>query len=54
MFGFAKNDRENISAEEEAAPKRAAKLVLGLPDDAMTREVQRGRMKEVTSNEQRL
>lgn len=52
VFGFAKNDRENISAEEESALKRAAKLVLGLPDDAMTREVQSGRMKEVASDEQ--
>uniref|UniRef100_A0A7C1T483 Type II toxin-antitoxin system RelE/ParE family toxin n=1 Tax=Agrobacterium albertimagni TaxID=147266 RepID=A0A7C1T483_9HYPH len=54
VFGFAKSDRENISAEEESALKRAAKLVLGLPDDAMRREVQSGRMKEVTSNEQGL
>lgn len=54
VFGFSKNDRANISAEEEVALKKAAKLVLGLPDDAMNREVQSGRMKEVTSSEQGL
>ncbi|AOG10234.1 type II toxin-antitoxin system RelE/ParE family toxin [Agrobacterium sp. RAC06] len=54
VFGFSKNDRANISAEDEVALKKAAKLILGLPDDAMAREVQSGRMKEVTGSEQGL
>jgi hypothetical protein len=54
VFGFSKNDRANVSVEEEVALKKAAKLVLGLPDDAINREVQSGRMKEVTSSEQGL
>lgn len=53
-FGFSKNDRANIGPEDEAMLKKAAKLVPGLPDEAMTREVESGRMREVKCDEQGL
>ncbi|MHB0953252.1 MAG: type II toxin-antitoxin system RelE/ParE family toxin [Allorhizobium sp.] len=53
-FGFSKNDRANIGADEEAMLKKAAKLVLGLPDEAMSKEVESGRLREVKCDEQGL
>lgn len=53
-FGFSKNDRANIGADEEAMLKKAAKLVLGLPDGAMSKEVESGRLREVKCDEQGL
>lgn len=53
-FGFSKNDRADISADEEAMLKKAAKLVLGLPDEAMSKEVESGRLREVKYDEQDL
>ena len=50
-FAFAKSDRANIDAEDEAMLKRAAKLVLGFSDEAMTKEVASGRLKEVKCDE---
>ena len=46
-FGFAKSDLANLEDDEEAAFKRAAKLVLGLSDAQMDAEVAAGRMLEV-------
>lgn len=53
-FGFSKNDRANIGADEEAMLQKAAKLVLGLPDEAMSKEVESGRLREVKCDEQGL
>jgi hypothetical protein len=53
-FGFSKNARANIGADEEAMLKKAAKLVLGLPDEAMSKEVESGRLREVKCDEQGL
>ena len=53
-FGFSKSDRENISSEEEAVLKKAATLVLSLPDEAMSIEVASGRLREVKCDEQSL
>ena len=46
-FGFAKSDLANLEDDEEAAFKRAAKLVLGFSDAQMDAEVAAGRMLEV-------
>jgi len=46
-FGFAKSDLANLEDDEEAAFKRAAKLVLGFSDARMDAEVAAGRMLEV-------
>lgn len=51
-FGFSKNDRANIGVEDEAMLKKAAKLVLGFPDEAMAGEVESGRLREVKCDEQ--
>ena len=46
-FGFAKNDGANLEEDEEAAFKKAAKLVLGFSDEEMDAEVESGRLTEV-------
>lgn len=46
-FGFAKSDMENLEDNEEAAFKKAARLVLGFSDAQMDAEVTAGRMIEV-------
>ena len=51
-FGFAKSDLANLEDDEEAAFKRAAKLVLGFSDVQMDAEVAAGRMLEVNCDEQ--
>lgn len=38
--GYPKNDRAGIGADEVAMLKTAAKLVLDLPDEAMSKEVE--------------
>jgi hypothetical protein len=53
-FGFPKSARANIGLEEEAILKKAARVVLTLPDEAMDREVESGRFKEVKCDEQNL
>jgi hypothetical protein len=54
VFGFAKNDRANLAADEVAAFKRAAKLVLRLSEHHMDVEVQAGRMIEVRCDGEQL
>lgn len=53
-FGFAKNDRANINDEEEAAFKKAAKLVLAFSDEQIDAEVESGRMTEVICDDKGL
>jgi hypothetical protein len=53
-FGFPKSARANIGPEEEAILKKAAKVVLSLPDEAIDREAESGRFKEVKCNGQNL
>lgn len=38
--GYPKNDRAGIGADEVAMLKTAAELVLDLPDEAMSKEVE--------------
>ncbi len=47
VFGFAKSDRANLTAREEAVYKVAAKLVLAFSEDQFDAEVASGRMTEV-------
>jgi hypothetical protein len=47
VFGFAKSDRANLTAQEEAVYKGAAKLVLAFSEDQLNAEVASGRMTEV-------
>jgi len=52
VFGFAKSDRANLTAQEEAVYKAAAKLVLAFSEDQLDAEVASGRMTEVTCDGQ--
>lgn len=47
VFGFAKSDQANLTAQEEAVYKAAAKLVLAFSEDQLDAEVASGRMMEV-------
>lgn len=46
-FGFPKNDRANIDPNEEVILKKAAKVILGMSDEALDREIESGRFNEV-------
>jgi hypothetical protein len=52
MFGFAKNAQDNISHEEEAQFKNAAKVILALSDDQIRLLIENGKLEEVTPNGQ--
>ncbi len=53
-FGFAKSDRANLAEDEEAAFKKAAKLVLAFSDEQMAAELESGRLTEVNCDGQDL
>lgn len=53
-FGFAKNDRANLNEEEEAAFKKAAKLVLAFSEARMDAELKTGRLTEVSCDDPNL
>lgn len=46
-FGFAKSDRANLDADEEAVFKKAAKFALAFSEEQMDAEVAAGRLTEV-------
>ena len=46
-FGFAKSDKANLDEDEEAAFRKAAKLVLAFSDEQMDAELESGRLTEV-------
>ena len=54
VFGFAKSDRANLTAQEEAVYRAAAKLVLAFSEDQLDAEVASGRMTEVQCDGQDL
>ena len=54
VFGFAKNDKASLTAEEEAVFKKAAKLVLAFCDAQMGAEIESGRLIEVKCDGQNL
>ncbi|MGF6226272.1 hypothetical protein QFZ27_000227 [Inquilinus ginsengisoli] len=47
VYGFAKNERANIDANEEEAFKKAAKHVLGLSDKLLAMLVERRQFVEI-------
>lgn len=54
LFGFAKSDRANLNADELAAYRRAAKIVLGLTLAELDIEVDAGRLTEVRDDDEDL
>lgn len=53
-FGFAKSDKANLTKDEEAIFRKAAKLVLSFTDEQMDAEVLTGRLTEVNCDGQDL
>lgn len=53
-FGFAKSSKANLSAEELAMFRKAAKLILALPQDEIEREVEAGRLMEVKRGSEKI
>lgn len=53
-FGFAKSDRANLNTAELATFRKAAKIVLALPQVQIDVESQAGRLKEVKCGDQDL
>ena len=47
IYGFAKNERDNIDNDEKAAFKKAAKHVLELSEDHLFKLIERGQFIEV-------
>ena len=47
VFGFAKSDRANLTAQEEAVYKAAARLVLAFSEDQLDAEIATDRVTEV-------
>jgi hypothetical protein len=54
VYGFAKNDRANLSRDEVAVFQAAAKVVLGLSEAQMAAEVAAGRWTQVRDDDQDL
>lgn len=47
IFGFSKNDRENLDAEEKEMYKNVAKMYLGAPMSALEKMCAKGQLVEV-------
>jgi len=47
IFGFSKNDRENLDAEEKEMYKKISKLYLGVPMSALEKMCIKGQLLEV-------
>lgn len=50
VYGFAKNDRDNIRADELRAFRRLAGEILALDPAALARAVESGALREITTN----
>ncbi|MCU7919828.1 MAG: type II toxin-antitoxin system RelE/ParE family toxin [Candidatus Thiodiazotropha sp. (ex Epidulcina cf. delphinae)] len=50
VYGFAKNDRDNIDNDEEAQFKKAAAYVLDLSDKQLAKLISMGQFSEVDEN----
>ncbi len=51
VFGFAKNERDNIDSEQETLFKKMAKDVLALTDRQIAELIERGRFSEVDGDD---
>lgn len=54
VYGFAKSDRANIDADEEAAFKKAAAYVLGLSEAYLAQLISKGQFTEVHDNDKKI
>lgn len=54
LFGFAKNDRANLNAEELAAYRKAAHIMLELTQRELDVELAAGRLLEVSDDDEDL
>ena len=52
VFGFAKNDRANLTSAELRIYRRAASIMLALDCDQIEEEVRQGRLVKVMADEQ--
>ena len=48
MYGFAKNERDNINEKEELAYKKLAKYYLEIPDSKLDVLIRKGELYEVS------
>jgi len=51
MYGFAKNARANVSADELKALRHLAKELMNYSDKALTKAIEHGALIEVEDNE---
>jgi len=51
LYGFAKNDRSNISGEEQEALEDYGSLLLRLDDQGIKQLINEGKLKEVQEEE---
>lgn len=51
VYGFAKNDQENITEEDEKAFKKSADVVLSLSDEELEKDIDAGILSEVECND---
>ena len=54
VYGFAKSDRANIDADEEAVFKKAAAYVLGLSEAHLAQLISKGQFTEVHDNDKKI
>ena len=54
LYGFAKNDRDNIDRDEEEAFRKAAKHVLALSEAHLADLVGRGQFVEVDADDEEI
>jgi len=53
LYGFAKNETENINQQEKKALKKLAKELLGYTHNAIGKAIKSGALTEVTCHEQK-
>jgi hypothetical protein len=51
VYGFAKNDQENITEDDEKAFKKSADVVLSLSDEELEKDIDAGILSEVGCND---
>ncbi|MCI1012220.1 type II toxin-antitoxin system RelE/ParE family toxin [Herbaspirillum sp. C7C2] len=54
VYGFAKNDRDNIDADEEVAFKKAAQHILRLTEDQLAALIAKGQLTEIDHHDQEI
>ena len=54
VFGFAKNDREDVEPDELTDLKTTAKLLLGYDEDELDKAVENQELWEITCHDQEI